>query len=101
MSVQFGINVIMLWMIQDWLRSIEPILAPICFVLAWIFIMTLASTLWGSLRDVTNRAKSMHQIPCTNCRFFTNDYRLKCTVQPNIANTEQAIDCHDFSAKGY
>ncbi|MGK7932556.1 MAG: hypothetical protein AB4041_14135 [Microcystaceae cyanobacterium] len=91
----------MLWMIQDFLQSVKPILVPICFVLTWLFIISLASTLWGSVRDGVNRAKTMHQIPCANCRFFTNDYRLKCTIQPSIANTEQAIDCGDFSAKGY
>lgn len=42
------------------------------------------------------RAKEMHQIPCTKCRFFTGDYRLKCTVKPSTANTEQAIGCLDF-----
>ncbi len=38
----------------------------------------------------------MHQIPCSNCKFFTNDHRLKCTVSPSIANTEQAINCGDY-----
>lgn len=38
----------------------------------------------------------MHQIPCSNCQFFTNDYRLKCTVNPSVANTERAINCCDY-----
>lgn len=42
------------------------------------------------------QAKRMHQIPCTKCRFFTGDYRLKCTVNPSIANTEGAIGCGDY-----
>jgi hypothetical protein len=42
------------------------------------------------------KAKQMHRIPCTKCRFFTNDYRLKCTIKPQIANTEEAIDCCDY-----
>jgi RNA polymerase subunit RPABC4/transcription elongation factor Spt4 len=41
----------------------------------------------------------MHQIPCHNCQFFTNNYRLKCTVHPSIANTEEAIDCSDYQPK--
>lgn len=45
--------------------------------------------------DVLAVAKKMHQIPCSSCRFFTGDYRLKCTVNPHIANTEEAIDCPD------
>lgn len=46
--------------------------------------------------DAVGQAKQMHQIPCTQCRFFTNDHRLKCTIRPHIANTEQAIDCSDY-----
>jgi hypothetical protein len=41
-------------------------------------------------------AKTMHQIPCARCRYFTNDYRLKCSVHPQIANTEGAINCRDY-----
>jgi hypothetical protein len=38
----------------------------------------------------------MHEIPCSECKFFTNNHRLKCTVRPTIANTEEAIDCSDY-----
>ncbi len=48
------------------------------------------------LFDAWARAKRMYKIPCTNCRFFTNDYRLKCTINPYNANTEAAIDCYDY-----
>jgi RNA polymerase subunit RPABC4/transcription elongation factor Spt4 len=50
-------------------------------------------------------AKTMHQIPCARCRYFTNDHRLKCPVHPQIANTEGAINCRDYhlrrSAEGF
>ncbi|MDJ0571308.1 MAG: hypothetical protein QNJ53_19965 [Pleurocapsa sp. MO_192.B19] len=49
--------------------------------------------------DTVARARKMHQIPCTKCRFFTGDYRLKCTVNPSIANTEEAINCPDCQKK--
>lgn len=86
-------------MLHESLEFIQPILVPLCFILAWVFIIILFSTLWGSIHAVTERAKEMHQIPCSNCRFFTNDYRLKCTVNPSLANTEKAVDCTDFSRK--
>ena len=38
----------------------------------------------------------MHQIPCSNCQFFTGDYQLKCALHPNTALSEEAIDCSDF-----
>jgi hypothetical protein len=77
-------------------EAIQPLLVPICFVLAWLFAITLISTIITTLRDTLNRAKQMHEIPCTDCKFFTGDYRLKCTVRPQIANTEQAIGCRDY-----
>ena len=71
-------------------------LIGICFILTWIFLLSLVSTVYSACRDTAARVKKMHQIPCSNCQFFTNDYRLKCTIQPIIANTEQAIDCRDY-----
>jgi hypothetical protein len=43
--------------------------------------------------------KRLHQVPCSNCAFFTGDYRLKCTVHPITAMSEEAIDCRDFMVK--
>ena len=83
------------WLIQ----GIQPFLVPICFLTAWIVIILLALSLWSAARDSVSTAKQMHQIPCTNCQFFTADYRLKCTVHPSTANTEDAIDCVDYQSK--
>ncbi len=60
-------------------------------IFAWSFFSALASSF--------AIAKRMHQIPCTKCRFFTNDHRLKCTAQPYIANTEEAIHCTDYQSR--
>lgn len=78
---------------------LQPLLIPLCCILAWGFLLALAGTLWTAARDTTEQAKTMHQIPCPSCRFFTNDHRLKCTVQPTIAHTEQAIDCSDYHSR--
>ncbi|MGK7959817.1 hypothetical protein [Crocosphaera sp.] len=43
----------------------------------------------------------MHQIPCSDCQYFTNDYRLKCPVNPFQANTESAINCQDYHQRKY
>ncbi len=61
--------------------------------------MLVVWSLWTAARDSVAIAKQMHQVPCPGCQFFTDDYRLKCTVHPSIANTEEAIDCGDFQAK--
>ncbi len=40
--------------------------------------------------------RKLHQIPCSRCQYFTDSYYVKCTVNPKLANTELAINCHDF-----
>jgi hypothetical protein len=76
--------------------SISQVLIPVCFIFAWLFLLTLASSVYSACNNTALKAKQMHKIPCANCQFFTNDYRLKCTIQPIIALTEQAIDCRDY-----
>ncbi len=89
----------MLELISLVIHAIEPLLIPICLVSAWTVVIILLLSLWTAGRDGVATAKQMHQIPCTGCVFFTNNYRLKCTVHPSIANTEAAIDCADFQVK--
>jgi len=55
-------------------------------------------TVWSAIKDGVANAKRMQQIPCSHCQFFTNDYRLKCTIHPSVANSEQAINCRDYCA---
>ncbi len=86
----------MLPILKQTLQNLEPILTPVYFVGAWILLLLLGWTLFTAIADLINRAKQMHRIPCPNCQYFTNDYRLKCTVQPNLASTEQAVNCPDY-----
>jgi hypothetical protein len=89
----------MLELLNFLISTIQTFLVPICFVTAWTVIILLISSLWTAARDSVSTAKQMHQIPCSGCQFFTDDYRLKCTVHPSIANTEDAIHCMDYQAK--
>ncbi len=89
----------MLLLLYRLFHLLDPILVPLCFVLAWTFALSLAWGLFSFARDTKARAQVMHQIPCADCQFFTNDHRLKCPVHPRAANTEQAIDCFDFRAR--
>lgn len=79
------------------IQAIQPFLAPLGLVIAWTLIFMVGWIIWAAIRDTVQRAKVMHQIPCTHCEFFTNDHRLKCTLHPAIANTERAIDCSEYS----
>ncbi|NBD32040.1 MAG: hypothetical protein GVY17_03475 [Cyanobacteria bacterium] len=78
------------------LSLLQPLLAPLCFMIAWGFTILLIWTLLSAAYSAVKRGQTMHKIPCPNCQFFTNDHRLKCTIQPVIANTEQAISCQDY-----
>ena len=80
---------------------LNPFLVPFCFVLAWGLTIIALLGVFRAVRDAIATSQKMHAIPCTNCRFFTNNHRLKCTVQPFIANTEQAIQCREFEINSH
>jgi hypothetical protein len=63
-----------------------------------LLVGTLGYTLvaWKSLRRNWMHVRRLHQIPCSNCIFFTGDYKLKCAVHPCKALTEEAIGCTDY-----
>ncbi len=65
--------------------------------LGWGFLGCLALNLWHFVRETVQVAQKLHQIPCSQCQFFTNNPTLKCTVHPRSALSEQAIHCPDFS----
>lgn len=75
---------------------IRPILVPLCFVVAWGLIGMTVWQLIAATRDGMQRAKIMHQIPCADCRYFTNSPFLKCPLHPKIALSEAAIGCNDY-----
>lgn len=78
----------------------KPALLQLRFVGAFSLLGIFGWSFISFIADAIAQAKRMHQIPCTRCRFFTGDYRLKCTINPSLANTEQAIGCGDYSYDG-
>lgn len=74
----------------------KPVILQLRFVGACFVLGFFGWSIARFVLDVVAQAKKMHRIPCTKCRFFTGDYRLKCTVNPSTANTEQAIGCYDY-----
>ncbi len=75
---------------------ISKIAVAIYFCCAWSLVIFFCWTVQKSLRHGLVQLKRLHQIPCSRCAFFTNNYRLKCTVNPTIALSEEAIGCKDF-----
>ncbi|AFY49104.1 hypothetical protein Nos7524_3307 [Nostoc sp. PCC 7524] len=70
-----------------------------CALSAWAIMILLLWSIWRTLKKGISFLWRLHQVPCHNCEFFTNDYRLKCTVHPKKACSEQAIECIDFEPK--
>jgi hypothetical protein len=75
------------------------VLQIICFGCGWgLIIFSILGIYRTTIRGI-NRLKTLHQIPCSSCAFFTNNYCLKCTLHPDEAGTELAINCQDFEPK--
>ena len=71
----------------------------VCACFAWSIVILSIASVWFSWEKGRKHLQRLHQIPCNRCVFFTNDYRLKCTVNPIEACSEEAISCIDFEAK--
>jgi hypothetical protein len=70
------------------------------FLLSALLWSLLFYVLWDIsmwLRKVKRTMQRNFAIPCHRCRYANPDYHhLKCAVQPRIAFSEEAIQCHDF-----
>ncbi len=64
----------------------------------WTILGSLLWSSWLALREGWSNLLRLHQIPCSHCAFFTGEYRLKCTVHPFKALSEEAIDCLDYES---
>jgi hypothetical protein len=67
-----------------------------CFGCAWALIALLCWSAWQTCRQGIQQLKRLHGIPCSRCVYFTGDHRLKCTVHPCTAFSEDALNCVDF-----
>ncbi|MGF1522381.1 MAG: hypothetical protein ACFBSF_08700 [Leptolyngbyaceae cyanobacterium] len=85
---------------RAFIQFIQPFLVPICLVMAWAIVALTLWSVWLAVRDSVKRAQRMHQIPCSQCSYFSGNYLLKCPVRPEDALTEDAIGCPDFEASG-
>lgn len=75
-------------------------LANFTVIIFWtIVVLGVSQYIINRLKLAINYVKKLHKIPCSNCQYFTNNYYLKCTVNPQIALHEEAIYCREFKAK--
>ena len=69
---------------------------PFCSMIFLAFFIFKLVDIWKIARAKITTFNCFHQLPCQNCRFFTNNHYLYCTVHPSIVLTEQALDCSDY-----
>jgi len=74
----------------------QPIFKLAQLLAPWTVLALIGWRLWITLRDIVRYTANHHAIPCARCQFFTGDYRLKCTLHPDLAMSERAINCADF-----
>jgi hypothetical protein len=73
--------------------------APLLLGCVWTLIPVLGWSLVRAFREGLTHLKRLHQVPCDRCAFSTGDYRLKCTVHPYTAFTDEAVECLDFEPR--
>ncbi len=82
------------YLLQITYTSIRPLYS----VCAITLVAGSVGMVGRTVRQGWNHLRQLHQIPCSRCAYFTGDYRLKCTVHPSEALTEEALGCRDFEA---
>nr|WP_072040827.1 hypothetical protein [Tolypothrix bouteillei] len=80
-------------------QLLPPVISLLCFITICVLTVFMLWSMWRAAGIGFATIKRLHQIQCSNCRFFTGDYRLKCTIHPIFALTEEAINCSDFCVK--
>lgn len=76
------------------------ILVPIfLLVLAWVLACVGRFSFQKRFSSKLTTLKHYHQIPCQNCRFFNQNFYLKCAVHPSEALSAEAINCPDYCFK--
>jgi hypothetical protein len=67
-----------------------------CPMMIWLILVFFFTAIGLAVQEGWMRITRLHQIPCSRCTFSTGDYRLKCTVHPCQAFSEEAINCPDW-----
>lgn len=71
-------------------------LIPFGFSMVVAVVVLMSPDVWKLLRARIATVTCLRKVPCKNCRFFTNNHYLWCTVNPSIALTKEAVNCSDY-----
>jgi hypothetical protein len=67
-------------------------------IIAWGIAFITCWTIIAQCQTGLVTVQRLHSVPCYKCKYFTNSCYLKCTVNPQVACSEAAIDCRDYQA---
>lgn len=68
----------------------------VCLLIAWGLSIGTFVTIFVSCTQGFRYVGKLHSVPCSKCQYFTDSRYLKCTVNPDLACSEEAFDCRDF-----
>ena len=83
---------------MPFLQILASLVHGACPIVICLFLLALVRTTFLTVREGVVYLKKLHQIPCDRCAFHTGEHRLKCTVNPYTAFTEDAICCRDYES---
>jgi hypothetical protein len=69
------------------------------FLLALGFGIILLVATYNYLVKIIKSAvyvESVSKFPCGRCRYFNNNYYIKCAIHPSNVLTERSVDCRDY-----
>lgn len=64
-------------------------------IIGGLFLLRLLTS-HKTVQNQIPASNAFNQIPCRQCRFFTNNHYLKCAVHPSNVLKQQAINCPDY-----
>ncbi|MGG6268808.1 hypothetical protein ACQ4M3_32485 [Leptolyngbya sp. AN03gr2] len=75
------------------------LLVPICFIAIWAGVVCIIADTWKLNRKEVKSTRSLAQLPCKKCQYFSNNPYMKCAVNPHVAMTPSANECTDFRSR--
>lgn len=69
---------------------------PTAFFTFWLMYLIFSTDILKFAKHKFSLIKHLEQVPCKNCRYFTNNPYLRCAVNPSLALTSEAINCSDY-----
>mgnify|MGYP001795382443 FL=1 len=72
--------------------------AALCPLALLILVIWFSREFFIAVRYWIFRKKHIDLIPCYRCIYYTGYEELKCTVNPCVALTQDAISCLDFES---